>query len=129
MLVSRIRHTVYNKIAMQYRRFNRDKNWRTETIIDELTFKQALEKALLEEEKRQALGIQRHEVKAKPKPKEVEMPSPIGLLPEQPKKPLEEIGSVETKRGDNTGFDDLEDLLKQRVINSIRVRPRASKVS
>ena len=103
MLVSRIRHTVYNKIAMQYRRFNRDKNWRTETVINGKNFREALSLALEDEEKRLALGLpERHLTKAKPKIEPVDFPSPVQLLPEHPQKTVEEmrleIGSVTTRK-------------------------------
>lgn len=118
MLDSKTYHKVYNQVAMRYRRFNRDQNWRTETVIDGLTFKQALSRALEDEEKRQVLGVERHEVKAKPRPEPVEMPNlPIQLLPEKPQEQIKkenlDVGSFQTKKHDNVGFDDLEDLLKE----------------
>lgn len=113
MLDQKLRHKIFNKIRMRFVRAKKDLN---EPNIRE-EFQNELSKAYDEQERRTELGLNPNTYKVKPKPEPIEMPNPIELLPEKPQKPLEdirkEIGSVHTKRGDNTGFDDLEGLLKQ----------------
>jgi len=58
----KIRHRIYNQIAMRYRRAD-PKNWKT-IVLGDMTFEQALRKAIAEQERREQLGIERREIKS-----------------------------------------------------------------
>ena len=122
---------IYDMVSKRYRRYNKDKNWKTKTVINGLNFREALEQELKIQVRRRQLGITRHEKKVKPRPKEIEFPKPytdenvLGLVHKpEPYEPIEddtenrrfnpnEMHGLRTSRkSDNVGFDNLADLLK-----------------
>lgn len=106
-----------NKLAMKYRRFNRGENWKTETLIDGLTFEQALQRAYDEALKRIELGLPKDTYKVKTEPEkswlddlgETEK-TEDGFNPDELLKKAQERAK---EPHDNTGFSDLEPLLRK----------------